>query len=254
MSIGEIAVEDVLPRKTVLLTGASGQIGTILRNDLRRIGYRVICLSGSGSSGQDLADRWIPWDLETSLAPPSLGEPVNVLVHLGAQTSAYVARESPKRDLLANVGRFVALLENLVESGNDPFVILAGTATQAGADAEWLVDDTRVSPETFYDVAKTAAELYLQQFVREGWISGAILRLSNVYGATSAPSRDRAFLTRAMQRALRGDPIEVFDRCDGHRDYLYVCTLLGHAEGEATNSSESVDSNFNLAHLYVFFL
>lgn len=207
---------------TVVLTGATGQIGSRVKRELLAAGNRVICLSATSPQLSDPDVTWIHWDYEDSLLPPILNEPVHLLIHLGAQTSAYAARRSPKSDLLHNGVRFVSLLQSLVQHGQRPFVVLAGTATQAGSFATQIGPETPDAPETFYDASKSVSELYLRQFIRETWVSGVTLKFSNVYGAIPERQGDRSLLTRMMRCALEGEPIEIYEQCDGHRDYLHI--------------------------------
>lgn len=208
---------------TVLLTGGTGQIGQSLRALLRERAERVIIVSGeSRSDAEQSNERWVHWPYRDSSLPPAIDAPVDSVIHLGAQTSAYTARSHPTRDLTSNVMRFVTLVQHVSLDGQRPFVVLAGSATQAGSSAHTLNSDTPEAPETFYDVAKAVSAMYLEQFVREGLVSGVTLRFSNIYGGSPRLLADRGLIAIAMRRALRGDPLTLYRGMDGRRDFLHV--------------------------------
>lgn len=207
----------------VLLTGGSGQLGQALRAELLNRAERVVVLSGEAPPDSvHSSETWIRWPYDEPSPPAIIDVPVDTVVHLGAQTSAYVARNDPKRDVASNVLRFVSLLQHVSADGRRPLVVLAGSATQAGSTARALEADTPESPETFYDVAKSVSAAYLEQFVREGLVSGVTLRFSNVYGGSPKLLADRGLIAVAMRRALLGEPLTLFRGVDGERDFLHV--------------------------------
>lgn len=208
---------------TVLLTGGTGQIGNAVRDVLRAKASRVIVLSGEERpNDHSPKETWIHWPYTDSSSPPAVGTPVDSVIHLGAQTSAHVARNDPSGDVASSVLRFVSLLQCLSSDGQQPFVVLAGSATQAGSSALALDADTPESPETFYDLSKTVSSMYLEQFIREGLVSGVTLRLSNVYGGSPRLLADRGLIAGAMRRALLGESLTLYRGMDGLRDFLHV--------------------------------
>jgi nucleoside-diphosphate-sugar epimerase len=103
--------------------------------------------------------------------------------HLAGQTSIYEAKKNPVADLESNVLGLLKLMEYLKTQSHCPIVIITGAATQAGINRKNPINEkTRDNPCTFYDISKLSAEMYLKQYIKEGWIQGCALRLGNVYG------------------------------------------------------------------------
>lgn len=147
-----------------------------------------------------------------------------VVVHLASQTSAYIAKSSPTKDAETNVVGSVRLLEQLRDRGAQPFVLLAGAATEVG-NHSWVSDDLPDDPPTFYEVGKVATRQYLEQFHREGWLDYAVLRLTNVYGGLARGGQGangRGFIDRSIAAALRGEAVTYFEGPGYARDYLHV--------------------------------
>jgi nucleoside-diphosphate-sugar epimerase len=208
---------------TFLVTGSTGQLGSATVRLLGRQGHRVIALTSSESGARHTDIDTILWPRDRSMVPPALPASVDVVLHLGAQTSAYVARDDPARDVTDNVTRFVALLAGLRRQRSVPLVVLAGAVTDVGASQPVVLDGLPYRPETFYDVAKVAQGLYLRQFELEGAVRGVNLRFSNIYGGSlSGSSSHRGFINRAVAAALAGGDIHLYRGIEGRRDFLQV--------------------------------
>ncbi len=184
----------------VLVTGATGQIGRAAVARLLAAGHDVqaIALRDHGALDQ-------------------LPSSIDAVVHLGAQTNAYVARADISTDVRETLVPFVDLLARLRSVARPPLVILAGTLTQT-------VNAERYAPTTFYDVAKNASQMYLEQACAEGWVRGLTLRLSNVYGGLTSDQHllPRGFLNSCVARALKGETITIYGDGTQQRDYLHV--------------------------------
>jgi nucleoside-diphosphate-sugar epimerase len=152
----------------------------------------------------------------------SLG--VDVVFHLAGQTSVYTAEKDPPHDFGQNVLPLIALAEICQSRPRPPRIVFAGTATVTGLTTTVPVDPARVdTPVTVYDLHKLMAEQYLEYSARVRGLSGATLRLCNVYGpGPPSGSSDRGILNQMIRRAMNGEALTVYG--DGHqiRDYVYV--------------------------------
>ncbi|EMY76277.1 NADH(P)-binding protein, PF13460 family [Leptospira weilii serovar Ranarum str. ICFT] len=207
----------------VLITGAKGFIGNSLKEQLLGEKVSVYCQSRDKAE-KDKQVNWIQFDLNNpGLSNLDLPE-FDVVYHLAGQTSVPRAKSDPISDLQINLLGFLNLLLCLKKQKKRPVVILAGTTTQTGLHDTALIDETfRDEPLTFYDISKLSAEFYLKQCVREGWVSGCILRLANVYGGTKpGQEQDRGILDKVFHRALRGETIQIYGDGSFLRDYIHI--------------------------------
>jgi nucleoside-diphosphate-sugar epimerase len=207
---------------TILITGASGLIGTALTTKLQGE-HAVICHSRSAQPpGPGVT--WVKHDLAEDswedLALPDL----DIVYHLAGQTSTYNAKNDPIADLSANVLGFLRLLDYLKGRRHPAFVVLAGTATEVGLTDELPIHEGMPDrPITFYDISKLTAEMYLRQYVREGWVRGCALRLSNVFGRSQpGQRRDRGIIDKVFGRAVSGQSINIYGNGDQIRDYIFI--------------------------------
>jgi UDP-glucose 4-epimerase len=174
-------------------------------------------------SGRAPIEHWIG-DVRKRADVERALEGTDVVFHLAAQTSVYVADEDPPADLEANVLPMQHLLEACRKSARPRAIIFASTVTISGlAERLPVSEDTPDLPVTTYDIHKRMAEQYLEFYVRRGFVQGGTLRLANVYGPGPKSSRaDRGVLNAMVRRALAGEALKVYGSGEFLRDYVYV--------------------------------
>lgn len=210
-----------------LITGGAGYLGSSLARQIAARGDRARRLFRGDKQPEPLANELIedfsgditsPADLARALVD------VDVVLHLAAQTSIYVADQDPLADLDVNVRPMLGLLEACRARGGCPTVVLASTATLAGISPQLPVGpDAPDEPATTYELHKQLAEQYLKHYVRKGVVRGCSLRLANVFGPGPKSSRpDRGILNGMVRRALAGETLKIFGTGEFLRDYIYV--------------------------------
>lgn len=226
----------------VLITGASGLIGSALLDRLLAEKHSVVCLSRSAHEDQPNV-KWIEHDLVQDPWSDIPRFDIDVAYHLAGQTSTYRARHNPIEDASVNVLGLLNLMEYCRRLPQPPFVVIAGTATEVGLARQLPInEDTPDQPITFYDISKFAAEMYLMQYVREGWLKGCSLRFANVFGRrTPGQQADRGILDKVFGQAAAGGNITIFGDGSYLRDYLFIddvvsALILAAENAERTNA------------------
>lgn len=211
----------------VLVTGASGFIGTALIERLRAGGHHITAMSRAAHPDEP-GVNWIQHDLvRDPVAHLSLPE-LDVVYHLAGQTSTYVALEDPIGDLETNVVGLLHLLECFRHQMSRPFIVITGTATEVGMPAILPIDESVPDhPMTFYDISKLTAEMYLLQYVREGWARGCCLRLANVFGRPAIGRHmDRRIIDKVFNQALAEHRIKIYGDGEYLRDYIFIDDVI----------------------------
>ena len=235
------------PQPKALVTGASGQLGSRLVKKLTNSGWKVFAISRNNSFLENslvthVAHNWAGnWDLQLPQ--------VDFVFHLAAQTSSYVARKDVSEDVRTNLLGSVCLLDAIARTGTNPVFVFAGSMTEYGiTKEEFISESSPIQPQTFYDSAKVATEIYAEQFAREGWLEKSItLRLSNVYGNSSQnQGADRGFLDRSIWRALRLQNLTYFGSGEYKRDFLYIDDVVDALFAVTNNSKNLTHSAYNI--------
>jgi nucleoside-diphosphate-sugar epimerase len=219
--------------KTVLVTGASGYIGTAILRLLRRVDCQVRALvipdevtaatpllEAIGPAGLRVAgcDLRVEEDFEPLL------DGVDVVFHLAAQTSHYEANAKPREDFASSVAPLLRLLEACRRVARAPRIVFASSATVVGLPKTLPVDEQAPClPVTVYDVHKLCGEGYLHFFSVAHGVPTCALRLANVYGRGRAATRpDRGIMNMMTTRALAGEDLTVYGSGNWLRDYVHL--------------------------------
>jgi nucleoside-diphosphate-sugar epimerase len=208
---------------TVLVTGASGVVGTALLHRLSARPGRLRLLSRQPMSGGGNCEV-LHGDVRDPAVIAAALDGVGTVIHLAAQTSGPEAEADPVADWHANVAPLLHMLERGREEGTARTILLAGSETQAGPSPPVPLDErARDAPVTIYDLHRLAAEQLLETYVRRGLAHGACLRLPTVYGpGPPSRGRGRGMVDAMVRRALAGHPISVYGRGTARRDLLHV--------------------------------
>ncbi|MBX9629217.1 MAG: NAD(P)-dependent oxidoreductase [Burkholderiales bacterium] len=206
----------------VLVTGASGFIGSrVTRNMLER-GHEVVALLAPDDNAPRLADirdrmTFVNGDLEQEGAAERLvvdAKP-EACVHLAwyAEPGKYLTSERNLPALQAGI----ALLQALASSGCSR-IVMAGTCAEYDAHCGYLQEDSPTRPETLYAATKLAMCQIGQQLAAANGVKFAWGRIFYLYGPTEDPRRMIPALVRAL---VSGNE---FPATEGEqvRDYLHV--------------------------------
>jgi nucleoside-diphosphate-sugar epimerase len=214
--------------KKIVITGGAGYLASSIIRILQNVDCRITRIDRSEASFEPICGKSYIKDICTDITNTDLWKDVipgtDIIFHLAAQTSANLSNEKPLLDLSINAIPLLHILEECRRSSNNLILLFAGTVTQAGMPTILPVNESHPDrPITIYDIHKLMAEKYIEIFTEMGFVQGAVLRLSNVYGpGPSSSSADRGILNGMIQKALKGEPLTMYGRGEWLRDYLYV--------------------------------
>lgn len=171
----------------VLLTGASGLVGSHAAAALSQAGHEVVPVGRGAAVDCDLA-AGVP-------APEAVGE-LDAVVHL-AQSARYKEFPEGTGDVVAvNVAATAGLLDLARRAGARRFV-LASTGGVYAPSPEPLREQDPVSASGFYAASKRAAELLARAY--DELLEVVVLRPFFVYG----PGQRAGMLVRSMAERVR---------------------------------------------------
>ncbi len=217
----------------VLVTGASGFIGSHVTRMLLAHGHGVAALAVPGDPLRrlrDVADRltvlfcdlrnsWDVADRITAWRPEGC-------IHLAwyAEPGKYLCSPENVPSLVASLG----LLRVLIETGCRQ-VVMAGTCAEYDTDLGFLREDSPPRPSTIYAATKLSMNLIGQQMAAAARIKFAWARLFYLYG----PYEDERRVVPALIRSLMRSQPFLATEGEQVRDYLHVedvasalCTIM----------------------------
>jgi len=140
--------------KTVVVTGASGYIASILVDVLLKHSCKVVQVSRSNldSSGQT---KTIKADVCNEDTWANIVQQADIIYHLAGNTSVYEAAKNPAESLRSTLLPLNHLTKVAKEMQRKPRVVFASTATVYGLTSRLPVSETVLpKPTTIYDLHK----------------------------------------------------------------------------------------------------
>lgn len=229
-----IKMEERLSGRKVLITGATGFIGSYLAESLLSLGAKVTLIGPSLGWRPNVVNlvlqkraRFIKRKLFWSPSSPEHMESdfreLEYVIHL-----AYVMpcgknpAETIINDIRLNVLGTARFIQQLPASISK--ICFASSAMVYGINPPQPVSETDCThPVTAYAIGKLAAENYLQLFARESGISLAILRYATVYGPFEMVPRA---IPNFIRSVLAGKPPVISGKGDDVRDYVHVSDVV----------------------------
>jgi CDP-glucose 4,6-dehydratase len=217
--------------KRVLVTGATGLVGSWLVKGLLESGAQVVALVRDADfqsefyrSGDYLLTSIVNGQLEDyeSLERAINEHQVDTVFHLAAQAIVGVAHRSPLHTFESNIRGTYNLLESCRQlSGLVKRVVIASSDKAYGNQPNLpYTEDMPLQGEQPYEVSKSCADLIAQSYAHTYNLPVTIARCGNIYGGGDLNwSR---IVPDAIRSCLRNVPLVI--RSDGQfvRDYIYV--------------------------------
>jgi CDP-glucose 4,6-dehydratase len=181
---------------TVLLTGASGFLGSAVAAALLERGDAVVAVVRDRDPRtrlyrDGLIDRCIEVRAELADAERLLAEYApDAVIHLAAQTQVTVASDAPLSTFESNVRGTWRLLEAIRLAPRPPERIVVASSDKAyGRTPPPYTEDAPLSPLAPYDVSKACTDLIAQSYGGHFGLPLAITRCGNIYGPGDCNAR-----------------------------------------------------------------
>ena len=219
----------------VLLTGATGFIGSQIARALLAGGHELRAAARAGASRERLADvesriEWRAADVfgDSHLDRAALCGGVDLCVH--SAWYAVPGKYLEALDNLACVSGSVALLQALADTGVKRAVFV-GTCFEYDFDYGYLSETTPIKPASLYAAAKTGTRLLCEQLARARGLELLWVRPFYQYG----PFEDgRRLVPYVIDTLLRGEEAGI-TRGLQVRDFLHVADVGAAIAAAATS-------------------
>jgi len=228
-------------KKTVLVTGGAGYIGSHAAMALIAEGYRVVVLDDLSTGNRMMVPQGTAAFVRGNVANGALVRSlirlhsITSVLHFAALVDVAESQREPEKYLANNYDNTRLLVAAAKSAGVERFVFSSTAAVYGNPDQVPTPENARLSPISVYGQSKMLAE----EAVSESGMEYAILRYFNVAGADWKKGlgymvkKDPTHLIRRVVLAMLGDieHIDVFGTDyptpDGTavRDYIHVRDL-----------------------------
>ncbi|MDH3628151.1 MAG: NAD-dependent epimerase/dehydratase family protein [Acidobacteriota bacterium] len=219
--------------KRVLVTGGAGFIGSNLAIRLTKLGASVHVVDslaprfGASLTNLDPYRDEMQISLEDVRDQDALGKivpGVDLIFSLAGQVSHLDSMQDPHGDLEINCESQLSLLECCRHGNPQSTIVFASTRQLYGRPQYVPVDeDHPLHPVDVNGINKLAAEMYYTLYQEVYGMQTVSLRLTNTYGPRMDLKTGRkGFVGVFLDRALKGQEIELFGDGSQRRDFNYI--------------------------------
>jgi CDP-glucose 4,6-dehydratase len=216
--------------RPVLVTGATGLVGSWLTRRLLEARAEVVCLVRDWVPQSELIRsqnidcvRVVRGDVrDRDVVERTLGEyEIDTVMHLAAQTIVGIANRNPVSTFESNIQGTWNVLEACRRSPAVRSVVIASSDKAYGDQGKLpYSEDTSLEGRHPYDVSKSCADLIAQTYGKTYGLPVAVTRCGNFYGGGDL--NWNRIVPGTIRSVLRGERPVI--RSDGRlvRDYFYV--------------------------------
>lgn len=259
----EVLESIAIERRTWLVTGVAGFIGSNLLEKLLALGQKVIGLDNFSTGNPDNLTlvrkavgeaRWqnfhlIEGDIRNLETCRQACDSVDLILHQAALGSVPRSVETPIDSNDSNVNGFLNMLIAARDAGVTHFVY-ASSSSVYGDDPDLPKVETRLGkPLSPYAVTKYVDEMYAHVFACNYGFSSIGLRYFNVFGPRQNPDGDYAAVIPAWVSALlRHEAVYINGDGETARDFCYVDNAVqANLLAAMTDDAAAVNQVYNVA-------
>ena len=227
----------------IIIAGATGYIGKYLSVELTKKGREVLALGRNQKSAEFLRAQGVPFlefdllnDADYDKLPT---ENIEAIVNLAV---ALPEHELPLETFFdVNMMGNYKLLEFARKNGINRFIMASSHKVYWDITRPEPITENDlpcfIGPHSPYIISKIAAENFLQWYSKDYDMDTIVLRLTGVHGfgalmgfLESDGSYTRTAIEVFIEKALKGETIEVWGDTNIKRDHVYIKDVLGAIE------------------------
>jgi len=241
-------------RRTWLVTGAAGFIGSHLAENLLKLDQNVVGLDNFSTGRREnvahLDFRLIEADIRSPEACREACKGVDLVLHEAALGSVPRSIDKPVPTHESNINGFLNMLLAARDAGVSRFVYASSSAVYGDDDTMPKVESRIGRPMSPYGLSKQVNEQYASVFATCYGFESVGMRYFNVFGPRQDPDHPYASVIPAWLGALLRNQTAYING-DGSisRDFCHVDNVVqANLLAALTESPAAVNQAYNVAH------
>lgn len=248
--------------KTIVITGATGLIGSNLVN--RLLEYKTKKVIAIGRSKEKLetifkdkegCDNLVLLQHDISL-PIEFNEPIDIVFHAASPIAGNIIRETPVDVIIPNIVGTLNILQE-IEKHKETKLIIFSSATVYGnaqykdivvTEEDTAIADTLDAINAPYSESKRMTEVIAKAYAKQKGLDIKIVRFSYVYGFTKSVPNTAFY--EFIKKAINGEDIVLNNANLPRRDNVYIddaidgllCVAVKGESGQSYNISTNKEA------------
>ena len=230
-------------RTKILIVGGGGFLGKNLAELLLSKGQTVRIFERTGYDHLQFPQhRQVEWhygdySLERDISPAL--ENIDAVYLFASTTTPKTSNDDYSHDIESNLLATVSFLDIASKRGIGKVIFPSSGGTVYGIpESSPISEEHANNPICSYGINKLSIEKYLALFQRQTGLQYTILRISNPYGRYQPANSGQGVITTFLDKALRGQEIEIWGDGSVIRDYIYIGDVTRALFHASNNSSE----------------
>lgn len=219
----------------ILITGASGFIGSSIFNYIKKYNFNVICI---GTKNEQIVSDCQFFDYKT-FDYKAFNDKIDIVFHQAANNETQL--NDKKTMLHDNYYYPCKLFSHLYGNGCRRFIYASSCAVYGNASIPYKEDNLNLKPLTYYGLSKKLFDEFAMNFNEDASVIG--LRYSNVYGPNEGHKKNRASMIYQIIDKIRNNK-DLFLFRDGNqeRDWIHIDDVVkANLQAVSLNSKEIIN-------------
>ena len=245
-------------KKSVLITGGAGFIGSNLCEALLNKNNKVVCFDNFATGKRENIEEFlenpnfvlIEGDIRKLEDCLKATKNIDYVLHQAALGSVPRSIKDPITSNDVNVSGFLNMLVASRDNGVKRFVFAASSSTYGDSESMPKIEDIIGKPLSPYAITKYVNELYADIFSKTYGLETIGLRYFNVFGRKQDPNGAyAAVIPKFVSQLMKGESPVINGDGNYSRDFTYIDNVIqANLLSLVTTNEKAINTIYNVAY------
>ncbi len=214
-----------MKKDKIIITGASGFIGTNLVDNLQNAGYNNLLSLDKKQFTNKQVNTVIGSFFDEKILNNTIKKN-DIVIHLACSTIPSSSEENRLQDISENIIGTLKLLQICAEKKVKKFIFFSSGGTVYGDHGKKTIKETeKTNPICSHGIMKLTIENYIQVYNRLHNLNYVIIRPSNPYGRIINSNKNQGIVDIFLKKAINNELLEIWGDGEIVRDYIHIDDL-----------------------------